>query len=134
MKASSGLLLVLALALVLAVSMQVAERPAQAAEVTIGRFPDLGTIESVLRRGVSREAVRDALGEPGGSGEGRIPPSHAPQQVWYYEDIEVEDAYSHQDYMRLDMRQRILLVFFEGDRVEGYLWTSNVGSAEAKGR
>ncbi len=127
-----GLLVMLALAS--GFSMLFTTSPAQAADVTIGRFPPIAAVQSVLRRGASREVVRDALGEPNGSGHARIPPSHTPHEVWYYEDIEVEDASSQHDYVRLDVRQRILLVFFDGDRVDGFLWTSNKGDAEAKSK
>lgn len=124
--------LVLMLALTVSASMDLTTSPAQAAGVTVGRFPSLSAVESVLKRGTPRDAVRDALGDPVGSGHGRIPPDHRPLEIWYYEDIEVEDAVPVGEYVHMQMRQRILLVFFDGDTVEGFLWTSNTGDAEAK--
>lgn len=125
-----GLSLMLALAL--GASTHLASVPVHAAERTVGQFPPLAVVQSVLQRGVSRDVVRDALGEPVGSGRARIPPSHVPHEIWYYEDIEIEDATAQGNYVSMDLRQRILLVFFDGDRVEGFLWTSNKGDAEAK--
>jgi len=106
----------------------------QAAETKVGRFPSLGAVESVLKRGISRQTVRNSLGEPVGSGHARIPPSHVPLEIWYYEDIELEDAVRTGDYVNVEMRQRILLVFFDGDKVEGFIWTSNKGEVEAKAK
>ena len=131
MTASIRIRLVLMLALALGASTHLAGVPVQAAEVTAGRFPPLAIVQSVLQRGVSRDVVRDALGEPGGTGHARIPPPHVPLEIWYYHDIEVEDATAQGDYVSVDLRQRILLVFFDGDRVEGFLWTSNKGDVEA---
>jgi len=124
--------LVLMLALTLGASMDFTTAPVQAAEMTIGRFPALAAVESVLQRGTSRAAVRNALGEPVGSGHARMPPGHLPLEIWYYEDIEVEGATAAGEYVQMDLRQRILLVFFDGDTVEGFIWTSNTGEAEAK--
>ncbi len=121
----------ISLVLALGASTHLAGMPAHAAEATVGKFPPLAVVQSVLQRGVSRDVVRAALGEPVGSGHARIPPAHVPQEIWYYEDIEIEDATAQGDYVRMDLRQRILLVFFDGDRVEGFLWTSNKGDAEA---
>lgn len=132
MNASTRIGVPLMLALALGASTHFAGVPAQAAEATIGQFPPLAIVQSVLQRGVSRDVVRAALGEPVGTGHARIPPSHVPQEIWYYEDIEIEDATAQGDYVSMDLRQRILLVFFAGDRVEGFLWTSNQGDAEAK--
>ncbi len=131
MNASIRIGISLMLALALGASTHLAEVPAQAAEATVGQFPPLAVVQSVLQRGVSRDVVRDALGEPGGTGHARIPPPHVPLEIWYYHDIEIEDATAQGDYVRMDLRQRILFVFFDGDRVEGFLWTSNKGDAEA---
>lgn len=46
--------------------------------------------------------------------------------------FEHEDATAQQDYLRMVARQRILLVFFDGDRVDGFMWTSNKVEAEVK--
>ena len=132
MSALAGSRLLLMLAMTLGASMGFTPPPAQAAGVTVGRFPALPAVESVLARGTSRSAVRDALGEPVGSGHARIPPDHRPLEIWYYEDIEIEDAAPVGEYVQMDMRQRILLVFFDGDTVAGFIWTSNTGEAEAK--
>ena len=122
----------LILACTLGAAFNMAHVRAEAAEVKIGRFPPLAAIESVLRRGASREAVRSALGEPSGFGDTRMPPAHAPRETWYYEDLEIEDATRRGEFVYMNLRHQILLIFFDGDRVDGYLWTSNRGKAEAK--
>jgi hypothetical protein len=132
MSASIRTHLLLMLALTFGASIHFARAPVQAAERKVGQFPALAVVQSVLQRGISREAVRNALGEPVGSGHARIPPSHLPLEIWYYEDIEIEDAAPIGGYVHLDLRQRILLVFFDGDNVEGFMWTSNTGEGEAK--
>lgn len=124
--------LVLTLALILGAWMDFAAAPVQAAGMKVGRFPALPDIESVLQRGTPRAAVRNALGEPVGSGHARLPPAHRPLEIWYYEDIEVEDAAAVGEIVQMDLRQRILLVFFDGDTVEGFMFTSNTGEVEAK--
>ena len=134
MNASIRIGISLMLALALGASTHLAKVPAQAAEATVGKFPPLAAVQSVLQRGVSRDVVRAALGEPVGSGHARIPPAHVPQEIWYYQDIEVEYVRATVHDTSIGLRQRILLVFFDGNRVEGFLWTSNKGDAEAKAK
>ena len=122
----------LIVALTLGAAISIASFPPRADEIKFGRFPPLSAINSTLQRGITRDVVRRALGEPSGFGQTRMPPDHTPHEVWYYEHIEIEGAVNRQDYVNMELRQQILLVFFDGDRVNGYLWTSNEGMGEAK--
>lgn len=96
-------------------------------------FAAVQRIETELKRGSSvKDDVRKLLGEPNGSGECFLPGQDAPREVWFYEDIEVTGSRSVPDAVMVDLRQQILLVFFEGDKFDGYLFTSNVLPAIAE--
>jgi hypothetical protein len=123
-------------ALALALTMSALSVLAQTALGT-GAFPKVGAIETDLKRGVSKKSdVQKLLGVPNGGGEALLPGIGArelqlqPFQIWYYEDIELTEAKSEKDIMRMKIRQQILLVFFKGEVFHGYLWTSNGGAAE----
>ncbi len=75
------------------------------------RTDRLGT----LTPGVSSTAdVRSALGEPRGRGVGRLMSvDPAPRTIWSYEYTEAEGR---------QIQLKMLLVFFNQDRYEGYMW------------
>ena len=78
----------------------------------------------VLRPAVSSPAdVRLALGEPRGHGMARLAPDFTPRPIWSYEYTETEGK-------RIGLK--ILLVFFEEDRYDGYLWFSAAALLEKK--
>lgn len=112
-------------ALPLAASAQVASS---------GPFRDLSSIESALQRGVTTPAqVRSRFGEPNGAGAARFATLGGDErEIWYYEDIEMSDAKSVAGVMKVELRQQILLVIFKGGVVDGYLWTSNAGTASSR--
>ncbi len=90
-------------------------------------FPDVRKLETELARGVSTKLeVRNVLGTPDGNGTAMLPPEYRPQDVWYYEDVMVTDIRSDGEALRLNMRQRILLIFFDGITFNGFTWSSNV--------
>jgi hypothetical protein len=114
---------------------------AQAQGVTTGAFRNTAAVESGLLRGVTtKAAVRSLLGIPSGSGAARFASLGGDErEIWYYEDIEVtgvaandKGPKSSDGAMKMDMRQQILLVLFKGEVVDGYLWTSNSGTATAR--
>ena len=110
--------------------------PAAAGEVTVtsGPFRAAPSIPLQLKRGVStREDVRRLLGTPNGTG-GMISASfgNANQEIWYYENIEMTGSQAAKDAVQLKMRQQIMLVFFKGEKFDGYLWTTNAGTAEVR--
>jgi hypothetical protein len=114
---------------------------AQTQSLTTGAFRNTAAIESGLVRGVTtKAAVRSLLGIPSGSGAARFASLGGDErEIWYYEDIEVtslngsdKGAKSSDGAMKMDMRQQILLVLFKGEVVDGYLWSSNSGTATAR--
>lgn len=75
-------------------------------------------LTTTLQRGVSSAAdVKEALGEPTGSGEFLL---EELRTIWFYEENKV-DATGQ----KLRIQQDVLLVFFEGDRFDGFLWFSD---------
>lgn len=109
-------------------------QPVRAQTASSGAFRNLSAIETTLLRGVTTKAeVRRQLGVPNGSGAARF--AHVgddERQIWYYEDVAITGAKSADQVMKVDMRQQILLVLFKGEVVDGYLWTSNSGTASAR--
>lgn len=108
--------------------------PALAQTVSSGAFRDLASIETSLVRGVTSKAdVRRQLGIPNGSGAARFASLGGDErEIWYYEDIEMTGAKALNKTLKVDLRQQILLVIFNGEMVDGYLWTSNSGTALAR--
>jgi len=98
-----------------------------------GAFRDLSAIESTFLRGATSKAeVRTRLGIPNGSGVSQFASLGGDKrEIWYYEDISVTGVRSGDKVVQIDLRQQIVLIFFKGDRVDGYLWTSNSGPASA---
>jgi hypothetical protein len=95
--------------------------------VTSGVFTQLTRIEEEFKRGVSTKGdVRRVLGAPSGSGSAILPPDRRQREVWYYEDIEVLNITpSTNDATRANVRQQILLVFFDEGVFDGFMWFSN---------
>lgn len=127
----------LAVALTLGFLLSAAPATAQTV-VGTGAFPKAGAIETQLKRGVSTKAdVQRLLGVPSGSGGAMLPgygerrEQVDPYQIWYYEDIEINDIKSEKGVMNIRMRQQILAVFFKGEVFHGFFWTSNSGTAHA---
>ncbi len=98
-------------------------------------FTRINQIETDLRRGVTKKAdVLLLLGEPDGAGalggfdalRGPDGAGKGPMDAWYYESVKVSILGG------LELNQKILLVFFEGDTVEGFLWFSNDSKGELK--
>lgn len=102
--------------------------------VTTGAFKQLTRIEGEFKRGVStKEDVRRVLGSPRGGGSAILPPDRRQREVWFYEDIEVLNVTSPKPgIMRMDVRQQILLVFFDEEVFDGYMWFSNAAKAKAE--
>ena len=93
-------------------------------------IPPLNTqaLTTVLERGVSTTSdVRAALGEPNGVGAALIPTAEGRREVWFYERIKVElgVAAGGEQVEGNEIHQEVLMVFFEGDRFEGFLWFSS---------
>ncbi|OGQ78600.1 MAG: hypothetical protein A3F90_05430 [Deltaproteobacteria bacterium RIFCSPLOWO2_12_FULL_60_19] len=105
-----------------------------ATKVTTGAFREVNRLETELKRGVSTKAdVERVLGTPNGSGHAILPTDPRPREVWYYEDFEVTGTRAAgRGVVLMDMRQQILLVFFEKEVFDGFMWSSNVHTAVGK--
>lgn len=102
-------------------------------KVTTGAFTKIGRLDQQLQRGVSTKMdVQRVLGAPNGFGGAILPTDLKPREVWYYEDVEGKDFKMKGDIMIMNMRQQILLIFFERGVFDGYMWSTNVGKAEAR--
>ncbi len=98
-------------------------------------FSRIDQIETDLRRGITNKAdVLLLLGEPDGAGalggfdalRGPDGAGKGPIDAWFYESNKQSILGG------LEMNQDILLVFFEGDIVDGFLWFSNKSKGELK--
>jgi len=102
-------------------------------KVTTGAFTKIDGLDKQLKRGVSTKMeVQRVLGAPNGFGGAILPTDPKPREVWYYEDVEATDFKMEGEIMRMKMRQQILLIFFEKGVFDGYMWSTNVGKAEAR--
>ncbi len=98
-------------------------------------FSQIDRIESDLQRGITTKGdVLLLLGEPDGAGAlggfGALRgPDHArkgPAIAWYYQSFKASGL------VGIEFELDILLVFFEGDIVDGFLWFSNKSEGEMK--
>ncbi len=98
-------------------------------------FTRIDQIETDLRRGITNKAdVLLLLGEPDGAGalggfdalRGPDGAGKGPIDAWFYESGKQSILGG------LEMNQDILMVFFEGDIVDGFLWFSNKSKGELK--
>ena len=104
-----------------------------APKVTTGAFTNVSSLDQQLKRGVSTKMeVQKLLGAPNGFGSSVVPTDPKPREVWYYEDIEGTDYKSEEGIVTMNMRQQILLIFFQKGVLDGYMWASNSGKAEAR--
>jgi hypothetical protein len=104
-----------------------------AKEVRSGAFTEVNQLESALKRGQSTKAdVQRLLGTPSGSGSALFPTDSKPREVRFYQDVEAIDAKNQgHGVVRANMRQQILLVFFEKEVFDGFMWYSNTGTGVA---
>ena len=115
-----GILLVAPL--VLGACGELGIRPQQT--IRYGLAPRIDRLQT-LQRGVSTEAdVLLALGEPTGRGMARLSPRLAtPNQLWVYEQRTLKEKTE---------RQKLLMIFLDGERYEGYLWFSSKELLDAR--
>jgi hypothetical protein len=85
-----------------------------------GVRPNIAVLEAELRLGEStQEDVRYFLGTPYGQGRDMLPTLTAARSTWVY--YYAEESASTSRYV-------LLLVFFDGERYDGYLWFSCLAS------
>ena len=118
------------LALLCAVGLTAcAEAPPRHATVDV--FRDTQRMETALIKGVStRDDIKRVLGEPTGSGAVFLAGvQQAPEEILFYQDIELTDVKAIQGQLDLKVRQQILLVFLRDELFDGFMWFSNADAA-----
>jgi hypothetical protein len=83
--------------------------------ITIGYQAPIGSLDRLVSGKSSAANVRAALGEPRGHGAARYTKDQPLRKVWFYEFIQMKGT---------QIGINILLVFFQDDRYDGYLWFS----------
>jgi len=100
-------------------------------KITTGAFTNLGRMDNELQRGVSTKMdVQRALGAPNSFGGAILLSDPNPRDVWYYNDIAWTDFKLKGGIIGLNIRQQILLIFFDKGVFDGYLWSTNAREAE----
>lgn len=103
--------------------------------VGTGAFRALDQLESQLERGMStKDDVERLLGSPNGTGHAAFPFLENGHEIWYYADVKLTGMEPQGGVIDMEFRQQILMVFFKGERFDGFLWTSNSLSTEVKER
>ena len=110
-----GIATILALSLVLAVGCSTPKsKPRQQAYNT-------AALETELKRGISTRAdVERVLGKPNGSGSLWFPTTPAAEDTWFYQKTRVDTASG-----KIDVQMDIVLVFFKGALLDGFMWFSD---------
>lgn len=103
------------------------------AKVSTGAFPPVNSIESSLKRGTSTKMdVQRLMGTPKGFGGALLANYPGGREIWFYDDIEATDFKSSGEGMyQVSMRQQVLLIFFDREVFDGFMWYTNTGTAEA---
>ena len=83
--------------------------------ITVGYRAQTQNLDRLISEKSTAADVRAALGEPRGHGRARYTRDQPLRKVWFYEFIQMKGD---------QVGVNILLVFFRGDRYEGYLWFS----------
>ena len=126
-------------ALLLCVGMAGAGAPA---EIHTQTMPSMEPLTHELMRGQSTRAdVQRLLGTPTGNGGSVLPPDRTARDVWFYQAVSIKDFTAErplpselhgESFIRVNMTQQILLVFFKGDLYDGFMWYSNAGAIQGK--
>ena len=118
----SGSVLILAIALAVTACAGDPNRFA-----TVEAFRDTKRLETELKKGGStKEDVKRALGEPTGTGAVFMASvQQVPQEMWFYQDIELTDIKGSKGQLDLKVRQQILVVILRDGIFDGFMWFSN---------
>jgi len=102
-------------------------------KVTTGAFVQVNRLDTDLQKAVSTKMdVRQMLGAPNGMGDAIFTIDPKQREIWYYENVEMKDFKREEGVIKVDVRQQVLLVFFEKGVYDGYMWFTNTGKAEAR--
>jgi hypothetical protein len=98
---------------------------------TVEAFRDTKRLETELKKGGStKEDVKRVLGEPTGGGAVFMASvQQRPQEMWFYQDIELTDIKSSKGRLDLFVRQQILVVILRDGIFDGFMWFSNEEAA-----
>jgi hypothetical protein len=96
-------------------------------------FPEIDRIENELQRGLTRKPeVERVLGRPTGIGGALLPTNQDPREVWFYQDVKVTGYQAlGKESIGLNVRQQILLIFFDSEVYDGHMWYTNTGRGQA---
>lgn len=98
--------------------------------IKCGRMPDIDALASALQPQVStKEDVLKLLGPPRGYGMGRRSKISGPGVIWYYESIE---STSTMWLSGSTQNLKMLLVFFDREKYDGYMWFPLSGTFHAQ--
>ncbi|MBI2876417.1 MAG: hypothetical protein HYY20_06010 [Candidatus Tectomicrobia bacterium] len=104
-----------------------------ASQAKTGAFVQVDRLESELRRGVSTKMdVQRVLGAPRGQGSAIFPTDPKLREVWFYQGMKTTVDTDGAGALRLDLQQQILLVFFEREVFDGFMWFWNGGVEEKR--
>ncbi|NMF89634.1 hypothetical protein [Aromatoleum petrolei] len=94
---------------------------------TVEAFRDTKRLETELNKGRStKEDVKRILGEPTGTGAVFMASvQESPQEMWFYQDIELTDIKGSKGQLDLKVRQQVLLVILRDGFFDGFMWFSN---------
>jgi hypothetical protein len=124
-------------AIILSLVMGLLAGCAQPKAMTTGPFLNVERIDADLKRGVSTKSdVERVLGRPNGKGETLMPPTQTRRgEVWtYYNSHTGEPRISAgrtggSVRVDVDSRDQMIMIFFDGDKFDGYLWFLQVTTA-----
>ena len=96
------------------------------------KVTDLEVLEEALILGQSTpEDVRAVLGEPTGDGAVMLPILDSkPRTAWSYYHTESQFVITDRGSFSGDNRLMLLLIYFDNDRYDGYMWFSSVPEHE----
>jgi hypothetical protein len=86
-------------------------------------------LETILKRGESKSSdVQAVLGKPNGTGSLLLPDEKQPRTVLFYEKFDVDTSHMKRvgDYIEIDVRQDVLLIFLKDDYYDGFFWFSDM--------
>jgi hypothetical protein len=89
--------------------------------VTYGEMPKVERLDGLERQRSTKEDVLKTLGAPRGYGMANLGTLPGARPMWFYE-------YVHGAGSQVDLT--ILLVFFDGEKYDGYLWFSSSQNVE----
>jgi outer membrane protein assembly factor BamE (lipoprotein component of BamABCDE complex) len=115
---------------------------AQPGAMTTGPFATTDRIDAELKRGVSTKSdVERILGKPNGKGGALMPPTQTKHgEVWTYYNSQTGTPRLSTGRtggavkVDVDSRDQMIVVFFDGDKFDGYLWFLQTTTAAGRTR